>query len=152
MAAFTPNKLIQPATHAPRLFPRVPGTKHRILKTHRLISTIHPMAKTNKFSPGCITKVDGIFGVASSKKSDIEAMVEQVESQNPTPDPSLKVEQVGGCWKLVYSTITILGSKRTKLGLRDFITLGDFFQTIDIQKVRVDREIYAAFVYMELYL
>ena len=43
--------------------------------------------------------------------------------------------KVGGCWKLVYSTITILGSKRTKLGLRDFITLGDFFQTIDVQKV-----------------
>ena len=43
--------------------------------------------------------------------------------------------KVGGCWKLLYSTITILGSKRTKLGLRDFITLGDFFQNIDVAKV-----------------
>lgn len=43
--------------------------------------------------------------------------------------------KVGGCWKLLYSTITILGSKRTKLGLRDFITLGEFFQIIDIEKV-----------------
>lgn len=39
---------------------------------------------------------------------------------------------MGGKWKLIYSTITILGSKRTKLGLRDFITLGDFHQNIDI--------------------
>ncbi|XVE83293.1 hypothetical protein DITRI_Ditri16bG0076600 [Diplodiscus trichospermus] len=76
----------------------------------------------------------GIFGVPSSKKSDIEALVKLLESQNPTPDPTLNLEKVGGCWKLVYSTITILGSKRTKLGLRDFITLGDFFQTIDVQK------------------
>lgn len=40
--------------------------------------------------------------------------------------------KMGGKWKLVYSTITILGSKRTKLGLRDFITLGDFHQNIDV--------------------
>ncbi|XWS44778.1 hypothetical protein CRYUN_Cryun15aG0077700 [Craigia yunnanensis] len=77
----------------------------------------------------------GIFGVPSSKKSDIETLVKLLESQNPTPDPTLNLEKVGGRWKLVYSTITILGSKRTKLGLRDFITLGDFFQTIDVQKV-----------------
>ncbi|XVF14977.1 hypothetical protein REPUB_Repub09cG0108600 [Reevesia pubescens] len=76
----------------------------------------------------------GIFGVPSSKKSDIEALVKVLESQNPTPDPTLNLEKVGGCWKLVYSTITILGSKRTKLGLRDFITLGEFFQTIDVEK------------------
>ncbi|TYI02161.1 hypothetical protein ES332_A11G251400v1 [Gossypium tomentosum] len=77
----------------------------------------------------------GIFGVPSSKKYDIEALVKLLESHNPTPDPTLNLEKLGGCWKLVYSTITILGSKRTKLGLRDFITLGEFFQIIDIEKV-----------------
>ncbi|PON44965.1 Plastid lipid-associated protein/fibrillin conserved domain containing protein [Parasponia andersonii] len=76
----------------------------------------------------------GIFGVPSEKKSEIENLVKQLESQNPTPDPTLNLEQVAGCWKLVYSTITILGAKRTKLGLRDFISLGDFFQTIDVTK------------------
>ncbi|KAL9367362.1 hypothetical protein Peur_038561 [Populus x canadensis] len=76
----------------------------------------------------------GIFGVPSAKKSAILGLVELLESQNPTPDPTLNLEKVGGCWKLVYSTITILGSKRTKLGLRDFITLGDFFQNIDVAK------------------
>ncbi|GAV62143.1 PAP_fibrillin domain-containing protein [Cephalotus follicularis] len=76
----------------------------------------------------------GIFGVSSAKKSEIESLVKQLESQNPTPCPTSNLDKVGGCWKLVYSTITILGSKRTKLGLRDFITLGDFFQTIDVAK------------------
>ncbi|XP_066347231.1 fibrillin protein 5 homolog isoform X2 [Miscanthus floridulus] len=39
-----------------------------------------------------------------------------------------------GCWKLIYSTISILGKKRTKLGLRDFISLDDFLQIIDVKK------------------
>ncbi|KAK9949960.1 hypothetical protein M0R45_005467 [Rubus argutus] len=76
----------------------------------------------------------GIFGVPSAKKFEIEGLVKQLESQNPTPDPTLNLEKVGGCWKLVYSTITILGSRRTKLGLRDFISLGDFYQNIEIAK------------------
>lgn len=74
----------------------------------------------------------GIFGVPSTKKSEIEGLVKLLESMNPTPEPTLFLDKVGGCWKLIYCTITILGSKRTKLGLRDFITLGEFFQSIDV--------------------
>lgn len=74
----------------------------------------------------------GIFGVPSAKKTEIEGLVKQLESQNPTPDPTTNLDELGGCWKLVYSTVTILGSKRTKLGLRDFINLGDFLQIIDV--------------------
>uniref|UniRef100_A0A2P2KN64 Putative plastid-lipid-associated protein 7ic isoform X3 n=1 Tax=Rhizophora mucronata TaxID=61149 RepID=A0A2P2KN64_RHIMU len=76
----------------------------------------------------------GIFGVQSAKKPEIEGLVDLLESKNPTPDPTLNLEKVDGTWKLVYSTITILGSKRTKLGLRDFITLGDLYQHIDVAK------------------
>ncbi|OWM76394.1 hypothetical protein CDL15_Pgr028264 [Punica granatum] len=76
----------------------------------------------------------GIFGVTSAKRSEIEGLVKLLESQNPTPDPTASLDKVAGCWKLLYSTITILGSKRTKLGLRDFISLGDFFQIIDVAK------------------
>uniref|UniRef100_I1KTF0 Plastid lipid-associated protein/fibrillin conserved domain-containing protein n=1 Tax=Glycine max TaxID=3847 RepID=I1KTF0_SOYBN len=78
----------------------------------------------------------GIFGIPSTKKSEIESLVKQLESLNPTPFPTLELEKVAGCWRLVYSTISILGSKRTKLGLRDFISLDDFFQSIDISKVQ----------------
>ncbi|KAK4359797.1 hypothetical protein RND71_022026 [Anisodus tanguticus] len=73
----------------------------------------------------------GIFGVSSDKKSEIEGLVKQLESQNPTLEPTLSLDKVAGSWKLIYSTISILGSKRTKLGLRDFITLGDLYQNID---------------------
>lgn len=74
----------------------------------------------------------GIFGVSSDKKIEIEEFVKQLESQNPTREPTLSLDKVAGNWKLIYSTISILGSKRTKLGLRDFITLGDLYQNIDI--------------------
>ena len=45
--------------------------------------------------------------------------------------------KVDGCWKLIYTTISILGKKRTKLGLRDFISLGDFLQIIDVKEVSI---------------
>ncbi|KAF1867520.1 hypothetical protein Lal_00049949 [Lupinus albus] len=79
----------------------------------------------------------GIFGIPSAKKNEIENLVKQIESQNPTPQPTIELEKVAGCWRLVYSTISILGSKRTKLGLRDFISLDEFFQNIDIAKVQI---------------
>ncbi|KAL0908330.1 hypothetical protein M5K25_022819 [Dendrobium thyrsiflorum] len=79
----------------------------------------------------------GVFGLTSTKKLKIETLVEQLESRTPTPNPTDHLHsKVNGCWKLIYSTITILGSKRTKLGLRDFISLGDLYQTIDVAKGR----------------
>ncbi|KAL4583005.1 hypothetical protein LXL04_007569 [Taraxacum kok-saghyz] len=83
----------------------------------------------------------GIFGIPSEKKCEIENMVKVLESLNPTPHPTLDLNKLGGCWKLIYSTITILGSRRTKLGLRDFISLGDFLQIIDISKGKAVNEI-----------
>ncbi|XP_020107065.1 probable plastid-lipid-associated protein 7, chloroplastic [Ananas comosus] len=85
---------------------------------------------------GALRGIDrGVFGVTSKKKSEIEALVEQLERWNPTPQPTDHLlDKVDGNWKLLYSTITILGSKRTKLGLRDVISIGDSFQIIDVQK------------------
>lgn len=37
-----------------------------------------------------------------------------------------------GDWKVLYTTVEILGSKRTRLGLREFVKLGDFLQRIDL--------------------
>ncbi|KAK3193364.1 hypothetical protein Dsin_024674 [Dipteronia sinensis] len=70
-------------------------------------------------SPSFEESVKGFFGVPSTKKSEIERLVQLLESQNPTPDPTLNPDKVGGCWKLVYSTVRILGYKRTKLRLRE---------------------------------
>jgi len=70
----------------------------------------------------------------------VERLLELLEAKNPSPRPTDDLDKVKGEWKLVYSTISILGSKRTKLGLRDFIALGDFVQIIDVdQRKAVNR-------------
>ncbi|KAI4365506.1 hypothetical protein MLD38_021486 [Melastoma candidum] len=52
-----------------------------------------------------------IFGATSAKKLEIEDLVRLLESQNPNPDPISNLDKVGGCWKPVSSTITILGPR-----------------------------------------
>ncbi|GJN02971.1 hypothetical protein PR202_ga20367 [Eleusine coracana subsp. coracana] len=74
----------------------------------------------------------GIFGMTSVKRSEIHGLVELLESRNPTPEPTANLQE-----KVRTDTISILGKKRTTLGLRDFISLGDFLQIIDVKK-RVD--------------
>ncbi|KAL6228511.1 hypothetical protein ACLB2K_002460 [Fragaria x ananassa] len=39
----------------------------------------------------CINR--GIFGVPSAKKAEVEGLVKQLESQNPTPDPTVNLEK-----------------------------------------------------------
>eukprot|EP00850_Spirogloea_muscicola_P021011 SM000233S07982 [mRNA] locus=s233:204417:206025:+ [translate_table: standard] len=53
----------------------------------------------------------------------------------------LSCRKVAGEWRLLYSTISILGARRTKLGLREFIKLGDLLQTIDIDKSRATNKV-----------
>lgn len=76
----------------------------------------------------------GIFGVPAAQKAAIEQWIKLLEHRNPIKRPTEHLEKVKGEWRLLYSTISILGLKRTKLGLRDFITLGDFLQIIDVEK------------------
>lgn len=76
----------------------------------------------------------GVFGVPVAKRTEIEKLLMLLEEQNPVHNPTENLQMVEGRWKLLYSTITILGSKRTKLGLRDFIALGEFVQTINTKE------------------
>lgn len=74
----------------------------------------------------------GVFGVQSVKQKSIHDCIAQLEACNPTPEPTLAADQLNGRWRLLYSTIRILGSKRSKLGLREFVQIGDMFQDIDM--------------------
>ncbi|CAI5491023.1 unnamed protein product [Closterium sp. Naga37s-1] len=73
----------------------------------------------------------GIFGMPSAKRAYLHAIIERLEELNPRPAPTEHIDEITGDWRLLYSTIAILGSKRTKLGLRDFISLGEFLQIVD---------------------
>ena len=74
----------------------------------------------------------GIFGVPSAKKQVIHSLLAQLEAENEHKSPVDQLESlVDGPWLLLYSDITISGVKRSKLGLREFVKLGCFVQTID---------------------
>ncbi|KAG6544584.1 hypothetical protein Mapa_014006 [Marchantia paleacea] len=83
----------------------------------------------------------GIFGVPAPRKAEIEDLLSTLEGMNPSPRPTENLDVVKGEWRLLYSTISILGVKRTKLGLRDFIALGDFLQIIDVDQRRAINKI-----------
>lgn len=83
----------------------------------------------------------GIFGVEAKRKAEIEKLLKLLEGQNTVSNLTENLEMVDGQWRLLYSTISILGSKRTKLGLRDFITLGEFIQTVDVKKKKAQNKI-----------
>lgn len=74
----------------------------------------------------------GIFGVTSVKKQAIHSLLTQLETENEHKHPVDQLETlVDGSWLLLYSDIVISGVKRSKLGLREFVKLGSFIQTID---------------------
>ncbi|XP_048335296.1 fibrillin-5, chloroplastic isoform X3 [Ziziphus jujuba] len=114
--------LVQPPFPASHIIPP------NMMKTPRLVPTIHPRTSITRFGefpfgsmPIYITRVTeqssglvgdetfthikselyqaleginrGIFGVPSAKKTEIEDLVKMLESQNPTPDPSLNLEK-----------------------------------------------------------
>jgi len=47
----------------------------------------------------------GIFGIPSGKKLEIESLVQQLESQNPTPEPTLELEKVTSCQGFKIATV-----------------------------------------------
>lgn len=75
----------------------------------------------------------GIFGCQKAERAQIAELVQELEAFNPLPAPTESLEQVAGDWRLIYTTLQILGNKRTKLGLRTFVNLGDFVQRIDLE-------------------
>uniref|UniRef100_A0A7S3VUD6 Plastid lipid-associated protein/fibrillin conserved domain-containing protein n=1 Tax=Dunaliella tertiolecta TaxID=3047 RepID=A0A7S3VUD6_DUNTE len=76
----------------------------------------------------------GIFGTTAAKKAAINDLVASLEALNPVAAPIDNLHLCAGSWELLYSTITITGVKRTKLGLREFIQLEAMLQDIDLEK------------------
>lgn len=82
--------------------------------------------------------LDSLFGTErgltarGETKAEINELITQLESQNPTPSPSEAIELLTGNWKLVYTSnselIALLALSRIP-----FVTIGDIVQKIDGQ-------------------
>lgn len=79
----------------------------------------------------------GIFGMSSGARAEVDGLVRALEALNPTgPEPlaggaEVLRERVDGTWRVLYTTVSIQGKRRTQLGLRVFVELGEFLQIID---------------------
>ncbi|KAK9865474.1 hypothetical protein WJX84_009714 [Apatococcus fuscideae] len=73
----------------------------------------------------------GIFGVQASRQASILNLIEDLEQHTTDHEAAQHLKEVEGCWRLLFSTIKIQGVRKTRLGLREVVSLGDFLQIID---------------------
>jgi hypothetical protein len=72
----------------------------------------------------------------SGERAELAALVSALEAHSPLSAPTASLSAVAGDWRLLYTTVTIRGPKRTKLGLRGMVSLGAFTQRIDVDAAR----------------
>lgn len=79
----------------------------------------------------------GIFGMEENDREALDKLIRAVEDESPIPEPTLdNAKAAGGCWRLLYTNLEILGRRRVKLAIATpqrpgFVRLGDFLQVID---------------------
>lgn len=79
----------------------------------------------------------GIFGHDDKDRDTIEQRIKKVESINSEEDITVDNARIAhGKWRLLYTTLEILGNRRIRLGLSTprkpgVVTLGELFQTVN---------------------
>ena len=83
----------------------------------------------------------GVYGLPSEQKEAILLAIEELEKLDDFHDDengsgekrtvSDRLPALAGRWRVLFSTVTITGSRRVKLGLKSAVALGDLIQTID---------------------
>lgn len=78
----------------------------------------------------------GIFGLGTPQRERIEGMLKELEATSPYKAPTAVIDDVvAGDWRVIYTTLTILGSRRSKLALSTaekpgLVKLGDLYQSV----------------------
>lgn len=79
----------------------------------------------------------GIFGLDSDTRASIDALAAAVEVASPVAAPIARLDDLlNGRWRLLYTTLTILGRRRSRLSLSTaskpgFVSLGELYQNVD---------------------
>lgn len=82
----------------------------------------------------------GIFKLDAARRAEIAALVAEAEAVNPVADPAANgAKAVEGAWRLLYTTLTILGRRRVALAIGTsekpgFVNLGEFYQVVDCER------------------
>lgn len=90
----------------------------------------------------------GIFGQSDEDRQLLEDSIKTVELSCDTKDFTAgNARKAHGRWRLLYTTLEILGNRRIRLGLatprkKGFVTLGDVIQTVDADTGRTSNIVY----------
>lgn len=90
----------------------------------------------------------GIFGLQDVDREALEDIIQAVEAENPTPQPTLdNAIAASGRWRLVYTTLQILGRRRVKLAIATskkagLVSLGDFIQVVDAETMETSNVVH----------
>lgn len=93
----------------------------------------------------------GVYGLPSEQKEAILLAIAELEALdgiggedgNKTAATSVaeRLPALAGRWRVLFSTVTITGSRRVKLGLKSAVTLGDLTQEIDAEAGTATNEV-----------
>ena len=88
----------------------------------------------------------GVYGLPSEQREAILlaiAELEELDGENisTTTSVSERLPALAGRWRVLFSTVTITGSKRVKLGLKSAVTLGELTQEIDPESRTATNEV-----------
>ncbi|KAJ8909077.1 hypothetical protein NDN08_005774 [Rhodosorus marinus] len=78
----------------------------------------------------------GIFGMEGEHRDRVHELLAEVERMTPHPEPTSVIDSVvAGDWRVLYTSLTILGARRTKLALSTskkpgLVELGHIYQSI----------------------
>lgn len=79
----------------------------------------------------------GIFGQTDEDRERLEALIQATEAENPTKEPTANdAAAADGKWRLIYTTLVILGRRRVRLALATprksgLVKLGQLWQVVD---------------------
>lgn len=82
----------------------------------------------------------GIFGMEYEDREALEKLISEVETESPVAKPTSENAAIArGTWRLLYTTLEILGNRRIRLAISSprkpgLVTLGEFLQVIDPSK------------------
>lgn len=79
----------------------------------------------------------GIFGQTDEERQRLETLIQATEAENPTKEPTANdAVAADGKWRLIYTTLVILGRRRVRLALSTpkksgLVKLGQLWQIVD---------------------
>ncbi|CAL8467657.1 g7195 [Coccomyxa elongata] len=112
----------------------------RIQRTHALdtpveattrVQNVDNDAKRNLLAALSSVQDNGMYGLEVHQREEILKRIKELEACNPLEAPTEHLDQCQGSWHLLFSTVTILGRRRIKLGLKNIVNIGELTQHID---------------------